>query len=59
MLTVAYCRVSTTEQAEEGSSIDGQTERLRAYAELHDLIAEGPNPADLGCEGVQVPRPST
>jgi site-specific DNA recombinase len=37
MLTVAYCRVSTEEQAEEGYSIDGQANRLRAYAELHDL----------------------
>ena len=37
MLTVAYCRVSTEEQAEEGFSIGGQAERLRAYAELHEL----------------------
>lgn len=37
MLTVAYCRVSTEEQAQEGYSIDGQANRPRAYAELHDL----------------------
>ena len=37
MLTVAYCRVSTEEQAEVGFSIGGQAERLRAYAELHEL----------------------
>ena len=37
MLTVAYCRVSTEEQAAEGFSIDGQTEKLRMYAQLHDL----------------------
>jgi site-specific DNA recombinase len=37
VLTVAYCRVSTEEQAEEGFSIDGQAEKLRGYAELHDL----------------------
>ena len=37
MLTVAYCRVSTEEQAAEGFSIDGQADRLRQYAELHDL----------------------
>jgi DNA invertase Pin-like site-specific DNA recombinase len=37
MLTVAYCRVSTEEQAEEGYSIDGQANRLKAYAELHEL----------------------
>ena len=39
MLTVAYCRVSTEEQAEEGFSIAGQADRLRAYAELHELGA--------------------
>ena len=37
MLTVAYCRVSTEEQAAEGFSIDGQADKLIAYAELHDL----------------------
>ncbi len=37
MLTVAYCRVSTEEQAAEGFSIEGQAEKLRAYATLHDL----------------------
>jgi site-specific DNA recombinase len=39
MLTVAYCRVSTEEQAAEGFSIEGQAEKLRAYAKLHDLGA--------------------
>jgi hypothetical protein len=37
MLNITYCRVSTEEQAAEGFSIDGQAEKLRAYAELHDL----------------------
>lgn len=37
MLTVAYCRVSTEEQAAEGFSIDGQAERLKAYAALREL----------------------
>ena len=37
MLNIAYCRVSTEEQAAEGFSIDGQAEKLRAYADLHDL----------------------
>lgn len=37
MLTVAYCRVSTEEQATEGFSIEGQAERLRQYADLHEL----------------------
>ncbi len=37
MLTIAYCRVSTEEQAEEGFSIVGQADKLRAYAMLRDL----------------------
>ncbi len=37
MLTLAYCRVSTEEQAEEGYSIEGQADKLRAYATLRDL----------------------
>jgi DNA invertase Pin-like site-specific DNA recombinase len=37
MLTIAYCRVSTEEQAEEGYSIEGQADKLRAYSSLRDL----------------------
>lgn len=37
MLTVAYCRVSTEEQAAEGFSIEGQADKLRIYASLRDL----------------------
>ena len=37
MTTVAYCRVSTEDQAEEGFSIDGQIAKLTDYARLHDL----------------------
>jgi site-specific DNA recombinase len=37
VLTVAYCRVSTEEQADEGFSIEGQTDKLRLYASLRDL----------------------
>ncbi|MFA5787609.1 MAG: recombinase family protein [Actinomycetota bacterium] len=56
MLTVAYCRVSTEEQASEGWSIDGQAEKLRSYAELHDL---GPVTviADPGWSGKSMDRP--
>lgn len=56
MLTVAYCRVSTEEQAEEGFSIDGQADRLRAYAELHEL---GPVTVvtDPGLSGKNMLRP--
>ena len=56
MLTVAYCRVSTEEQAAEGFSIEGQTDRLRAYAELHEL---GPLTVitDPGLSGKNLERP--
>jgi site-specific DNA recombinase len=56
MLNVAYCRVSTEEQAAEGFSIDGQAEKLRIYAELHDL---GPVTViqDPGRSGKNLERP--
>jgi site-specific DNA recombinase len=55
-LNVAYCRVSTEEQAAEGFSIDGQAEKLRTYAELHDL---GPVAVveDPGRSGKDLDRP--
>ncbi len=34
---ISYCRVSTTEQAEAGISLEAQRRRLRAYAEAHGL----------------------
>jgi len=56
VLTVAYCRVSTEEQAGEGFSIAGQADRLRAYAELHEL---GPVTVieDPGWSGKDLKRP--
>jgi DNA invertase Pin-like site-specific DNA recombinase len=56
MLTVAYVRVSTDEQAAEGFSIEGQAEKLRAYATLHDL---GPVTVieDPGWSGKNMDRP--
>ncbi len=56
MLTVAYCRVSTDEQAAEGFSIDGQADKLRSYAELHDLGAVMVI-ADPGLSGKNLDRP--
>lgn len=59
MLTVAYCRVSTEEQAAEGFSIEGQATRLRAYAIAHELgpvtIVEDPGRSgkDLNRPGLQ------
>jgi site-specific DNA recombinase len=56
MLTVAYCRVSTEEQATDGFSIEGQGDRLRAYADLHEL---GPVTiiTDPGLSGKNLDRP--
>jgi site-specific DNA recombinase len=56
MLTVAYCRVSTEEQAAEGFSIDGQADKLIAYAELHDL-GEVTVVEDAGASGKNLERP--
>jgi site-specific DNA recombinase len=56
MLTVAYCRVSTEEQAAEGFSIEGQGVKLRAYAALHDL-GEVVEIADGGWSGKNMDRP--
>ncbi|MCW2501711.1 MAG: recombinase family protein [Frankiales bacterium] len=56
MLTVAYCRVSTEEQAEEGSSIAGQADKLRVYAELHDL-GDVVVITDPGLSGKNLERP--
>ena len=56
MLTVAYCRVSTEEQAAEGFSIEGQATKLRTYAELHDL-GEVVVITDPGLSGKNLDRP--
>ena len=56
MLTLAYCRVSTEEQAEEGFSIEGQTDKLRAYADLHD-VGEITVITDPGISGKNMMRP--
>jgi site-specific DNA recombinase len=56
MLTVAYCRVSTEEQATEGFSIEGQGEKLKAYATLRDL-GEVTVIEDRGWSGKNLDRP--
>ena len=56
MLTLAYCRVSTEEQAEEGWSIEGQTDKLRAYASLRDL-GDITIVSDPGISGKNMLRP--
>ena len=56
MLTVAYCRVSTEDQAEEGYSIEGQTSKLTDYARLHDL-GDVTVIVDPGVSGKNLDRP--
>ena len=56
MLTLAYCRVSTEEQAEEGYSIEGQADRLRTYADFRDL-GNVTVISDLGISGKNMSRP--
>lgn len=56
MLTLAYCRVSTEEQAEEGFSIEGQADKLRAYSTLRDL-GQVTIIADPGMSGKNMLRP--
>jgi site-specific DNA recombinase len=56
MLTVAYCRVSTDEQAAEGFSIEGQADKMKGYAALHDL-GEITVIADPGLSGKDLKRP--
>ncbi len=56
MLTVAYARVSTEEQAAEGYSVEGQAERLRSYAPLHEL-GEVTVVSDPGWSGKNLERP--
>jgi len=56
VLTVAYCRVSTEEQAAEGFSIDGQADRLRIYSDLRDL-GDVTVVSDPGRSGKDMDRP--
>ena len=41
-LAVGYARVSTTDQAEEGISLDAQVYAVQRYAALHDLCLDPP-----------------
>lgn len=56
MLTVAYCRVSTDEQAEEGYSIEGQADKARLYAQMRGL-GEVTVITDPGISGKNLTRP--
>lgn len=55
---VGYCRVSTEEQAREGISLEVQEDKIKKYAELHNLnlvkniVDEGKSGKDLNREGI-------
>jgi hypothetical protein len=56
VLTLAYCRVSTEEQAAEGFSIEGQADKLRTYSDLRDL-GDATVISDPGLSGKDMKRP--
>lgn len=51
-----YVRVSTTEQAEEGFSVEEQENRLRSYCDAYDLIINAVH-SDPGYSGATLDRP--
>lgn len=51
-----YCRVSTTDQADDGYSLGEQEERLRAYAKAHGWIVHACH-VDPGFSGSKLERP--
>ena len=59
MRAVGYIRVSTQEQAREGISLEAQEDKIRKYADLHNLNLiqvirdEGKSGKDLNREGIQ------
>lgn len=58
MMRVAiYVRVSTQEQAKEGYSIGEQTDRLKAYASIHDWTVANVY-TDAGHSGANMNRPA-
>jgi len=56
MKAVGYIRVSTSEQAKEGVSLDNQTAKIKAYSDLNDFnLLEIIN--DPGMSGKNLKRP--
>ena len=59
MRAVGYIRVSTEEQAKEGISLEVQEDKIKKYADLHNLELikvisdKGKSGKDLGREGIQ------
>lgn len=59
MKSIAYIRVSTEEQVREGISLEAQEDKVKKYADLHNLNLteiirdEGKSGKDLNREGIQ------
>ncbi|MCK5685144.1 recombinase family protein [bacterium] len=56
MKAVGYIRVSTSEQAKEGVSLDNQTAKIKAYSDLNDFILIDII-KDAGLSGKNLKRP--
>ncbi len=53
---VGYVRVSTDLQVSEGVSIDAQSEKIKAYCKLHDVVLSGIY-KDEGLSAMSLERP--
>ncbi|MEM8885177.1 MAG: recombinase family protein [Planctomycetota bacterium] len=54
---LAYCRVSTLEQAQEGVSLEAQKTRIHAYAEAHGYVVSAVE-IEEGVSGKTLARPA-
>ncbi|MCB1469978.1 MAG: recombinase family protein, partial [Rhizobiaceae bacterium] len=54
---LVYCRVSSTKQRLEGSGLESQEQRCRAYAQLHGYDVEAVFPDDISGGGDFMKRP--
>ena len=54
---LAYCRVSTTDQADEGWSLTEQRQKLTAYADEHGFVLAPDDVFEEAFSGAVLPRP--
>ncbi|MFA3920699.1 recombinase family protein [Ruegeria hyattellae] len=54
---LVYCRVSSTKQRLEGSGLESQEQRCRAYADDKGYVVEGVFPDDVSGGGDFMRRP--
>lgn len=56
MKTIGYARVSTKDQAESGLSLENQEQKIRMFADLHDLTVDSVR-VDAGASAKSLKRP--